>query len=91
MRVQPGRDCAKTAGTRCPRQAHHGKRIGRSGRDLAGEPLLVIDLRLPPVPAGTEDAPLLRALLDVWPKLTVFVFTFFIRGMTWLGHHRKFS
>lgn len=53
--------------------------------------LLVIDLRLPPVPAGNEDTALLQALLDMWPKLAVFVFTFLILGMSWLGHHRKFS
>lgn len=53
--------------------------------------LLVIDLRLSPMPAGNEDVALLRALLGMWPKLAVFVFTFFILGMSWLGHHRKFS
>jgi uncharacterized membrane protein len=54
--------------------------------------LLVIDLRLPPVPpAGDSDAVLLQALLATGPKLAIFAFTFIIVGMSWLAHHRKFS
>ena len=52
--------------------------------------LLVIDLRLPPIPPGDESA-LLQALLGMEQNLFVFVFTFIIVGMSWLGHHRKFS
>ncbi|WP_428492211.1 TMEM175 family protein [Rhodopila sp.] len=51
--------------------------------------LLVIDLRLPPVEGG--DAAIWDALLTMGPKLLIFVFTFIIIGMSWLGHHRKFS
>jgi uncharacterized membrane protein len=51
--------------------------------------LLVIDLRLP-VTDG-DDSVLLPALLAMWPKLFIFAFTFLIVGVTWLGHHRKFS
>lgn len=53
--------------------------------------LLVIDLQLPPLPADGGDAALLRALLAMGPKLLLFAFTFVVVGMTWLGHHRKFS
>jgi uncharacterized membrane protein len=53
--------------------------------------LLVIDLHLPPLPAGEDDTALLQALLALGPKLLVFAFTFLVVGMSWLGHHRKFS
>lgn len=53
--------------------------------------LLVIDLRLPPIPAGGADAALTDALLGMEPKLFIFGLTFIIVGMSWLGHHRKFS
>ena len=51
--------------------------------------LLVLDLRLPEV--GHGDAEMLEALRSMAPKLFIFVFTFIIVGMGWLGHHRKFS
>lgn len=53
--------------------------------------LLVIDLQLPPLPAGGGDAALLQALLAMGPKLLLFAFTFLVVGMSWLGHHRKFN
>ncbi|MGH7210817.1 MAG: TMEM175 family protein, partial [Acetobacteraceae bacterium] len=53
--------------------------------------LLVIDLRLPPIPTGGGDAALTDALLGMEPKLFIFGLTFIIVGMSWLGHHRKFS
>jgi uncharacterized membrane protein len=53
--------------------------------------LLVIDLHLPPLPAGEDDTALLQALLAMGPKLLLFAFTFLVVGMSWLGHHRKFS
>jgi len=52
--------------------------------------LLVIDLRLPPIPQGA-DAALIDALLGMEPKVFIFGLTFVIVGMSWLGHHRKFS
>jgi uncharacterized membrane protein len=51
--------------------------------------LLVLDLRLPEV--ERSDAALLAALLAMGPNLLIFAFTFIIVGMSWLGHHRKFS
>jgi len=53
--------------------------------------LLVIDLRLPSTPTENGDAVFLQALWDMGPKLVVFAFTFIVVGMSWLGHHRKFS
>jgi uncharacterized membrane protein len=53
--------------------------------------LLVIDVRLPSVPTGSDDTALLQALVEMGLKLFVFAFTFLILGMSWLGHHRKFS
>jgi uncharacterized membrane protein len=52
--------------------------------------LLVIDVRLPPTLEG-DDPALLQALWGMGPKLFVFAFTFIVVGMSWLGHHRKFS
>jgi uncharacterized membrane protein len=51
--------------------------------------LLVIDLRLPQREGGDEVN--LDVLLAMGPKLLIFAFTFIIIGMSWLGHHRKFS
>ncbi len=53
--------------------------------------LLVIDLRLPAIPSEGGDPAMLQALLAMGPKLFIFAFTFIIVGMSWLGHHRKFS
>jgi uncharacterized membrane protein len=53
--------------------------------------LLVIDLRLPAIVLGSDDAAFLRALSGMGQKLFVFAFTFLIVGMSWMGHHRKFS
>ena len=43
-----------------------------------------------PIPPGDKSA-LLQALLGMEQNLFVFAFTFIIVGMSWLGHHRKFS
>jgi uncharacterized membrane protein len=51
--------------------------------------LLVIDLRLPPLEGRDEVT--LEVLLAMGPKVLIFVFTFIVIGMSWLGHHRKFS
>lgn len=53
--------------------------------------LLVIDLHLPAIPPDSGEAALLAALWDMVRKLLVFAFTFLIVGMSWLGHHRKFT
>jgi uncharacterized membrane protein len=53
--------------------------------------LLVIDIHLPANAMDGGDAALLQALAPMGPKLVVFAFTFIVLGMSWLGHHRKFS
>jgi uncharacterized membrane protein len=53
--------------------------------------LLVLDLRLPPEATAGGDAGVASALLAMGPKLLIFVFTFVVIGIGWLGHHRKFS
>jgi uncharacterized membrane protein len=53
--------------------------------------LLVIDMHLPASAMDGGDAALLQALALMGPKLVVFAFTFIVLGMSWLGHHRKFS
>lgn len=53
--------------------------------------LLVIDVHLPPIATDGDDTALVRALWTIGPKLFVFAFTFLVLGMSWLGHHRKFS
>ncbi|MGA9868650.1 MAG: TMEM175 family protein [Acetobacteraceae bacterium] len=53
--------------------------------------LLVIDLRLPPIPKDGGDVALTDALLGMEPKLFIFGLTFIIVGLGWVSHHRKFS
>ncbi|HEY1796602.1 MAG TPA: TMEM175 family protein [Stellaceae bacterium] len=53
--------------------------------------LLVIDLRFPATETGAGDPARVSALLGMAPNLLIFVFTFLVVGMSWLGHHRKFS
>ena len=53
--------------------------------------LLVIDVRLPPIPPDSDDTAVLQALWGIEQKLLVFAFTFIIVGISWLGHHRKFN
>ena len=53
--------------------------------------LLVIDVHLPLVPTEGGNSAFLQALWGMEPKLLVFAFTFIVLGMSWLGHHRKFS
>jgi uncharacterized membrane protein len=53
--------------------------------------LLVIDLRLPAIAPEADDQALVKALAGMAPNLLLFVFSFLVVGMSWLGHHRKFS
>jgi uncharacterized membrane protein len=52
--------------------------------------LLVIDVHLPET-RGSGEPVLLAGLVAMIPNLFVFAFTFVVVGMSWLGHHRKFS
>ena len=53
--------------------------------------LLVIDVHPLAVPPDSDDFTLLQALWGMRQKLFLFAFTFIIVGMSWLGHHRKFT
>lgn len=53
--------------------------------------LLVIDVRLPEATGAGDESALLSNLMATIPRLFVFAFTFIVVGMSWLGHHRKFS
>lgn len=52
--------------------------------------LLVLDLRLPPLPSDSS-AVVLQALVAMWPKLLIFCFTFLVVGWCWLTHHQRFN
>ena len=53
--------------------------------------LLVIDLRLPPVPPITTDAELRAALVGLAPRLFSFLLSFAVIGLWWTTHHRLFG
>jgi uncharacterized membrane protein len=52
--------------------------------------LLVIDLRPPEVPHA-DNAALLTALLGMHDKFLIFVISFGVVAVMWVGHHRKFA
>jgi len=52
--------------------------------------LLVLELRLPPLPARPTDADLLQALLNLEPTLLSYLISFLVIGSFWLSHHRFF-
>jgi uncharacterized membrane protein len=49
--------------------------------------LLVLDIRLPDLPA---DADVLPALGALWPKFFAYALSFVIIAINWTSHHRKF-
>ncbi|HJW08861.1 MAG TPA: TMEM175 family protein [Holophagaceae bacterium] len=51
--------------------------------------LLVLELRLPPVPGG-GPGPLAPRLLAMAPQFVAYAIAFVIVGMTWIGHHGLF-
>jgi uncharacterized membrane protein len=53
--------------------------------------LLVLDVRSPSAGTDGADSALLAELIELWPKLAIFCFSFIIVGINWLGHHRKFN
>lgn len=52
--------------------------------------LLVVEVRLPPLHAGSEAA-LGQALLDLIPHYVGFVVSFLVIGRFWIGHHGLFG
>jgi uncharacterized membrane protein len=53
--------------------------------------LLVLDIRLPELPAKIEDRELLRALSQLWPKYFGYVVSFLVIAEYWLGYTSKFG
>jgi uncharacterized membrane protein len=52
--------------------------------------LLVLDLRLPELPASLTAAELTAALVDLSPKVFAYVLSFLVIGFLWMTHHRLF-
>lgn len=57
--------------------------------------LLVLELHVPDLPRGLSAAARDRAVVDtlagLTPKLAVYVFTFVIAGVSWLGHSQFYA
>jgi uncharacterized membrane protein len=53
--------------------------------------LLVLNLRIPDLPAGAPHEMLLAALLADLPNVQVYVLSFLVIGLFWTTHHRVFS
>src|SRR6266702_2986830 len=52
--------------------------------------LLVLELKLPDLPAGAPDHALRQALIGLAPKFLVWVTSFLMAGIFWVGHHNQF-
>jgi uncharacterized membrane protein len=50
--------------------------------------LLVIEIRLPPLPHGAGDGAVVVALAQLVPLFVGFVISFFLIGQTWVEHHK---
>jgi len=50
--------------------------------------LLVLDLKLPEPMAGLDDAGLRRVLIALLPKFEIYIISYLVLGVFWLGHHR---
>jgi uncharacterized membrane protein len=53
--------------------------------------ILVLEIRLPELPANASDGEIGRALVHVVPKIAGFIFSFLVVGAYWEGHHRTFA
>ena len=52
--------------------------------------LLVLDFRLPEGASSADSRELLRLLVGLWPKFLAFLISFWVIGLFWISHHRKF-
>ncbi|HEX2864466.1 MAG TPA: TMEM175 family protein, partial [Deinococcales bacterium] len=49
--------------------------------------LLVLEFRVPELPAGSASADLARALLGLWPSMLAYLLAFLTLLVAWIGHH----
>jgi uncharacterized membrane protein len=52
--------------------------------------LLVLELHIPVIGGSSVDAELLTKLLELWPRLLVYMLSFVILGTMWVNHHFMF-
>lgn len=52
--------------------------------------VLVLDIHLPTGVKLTSDAQLLNALAELLPKFLAYIISFWVIGLYWINHHRKF-
>jgi uncharacterized membrane protein len=52
--------------------------------------LLVLELRVPALAAGSSPRQLAGAVLSTWPKFAAYCGSFLILGVLWIGHHNQF-
>lgn len=52
--------------------------------------LLVLELSIPVIAGNSLDADLLRELLELWPKILIYMLSFLVLGNMWLNHHVTF-
>jgi uncharacterized membrane protein len=52
--------------------------------------ILVLDIRLPPGADSANSPDLLLLLAGLWPAYLAFFISFWVIGLSWLSHHRKF-
>lgn len=53
--------------------------------------LLIIEVHVPHLPHGADEAAMLRALLALTPSFSGFLISFAVIGAFWAGHHRTFD
>jgi len=52
--------------------------------------LLVLDIKLPPLPEHADSAAVGTALLAVWPKILAYIVSFLVVGQFWYAHYLRF-
>ena len=52
--------------------------------------LLVLELSIPVIVESSVDVELLRKLLELWPKILIYMLSFLILGTGWVNHHVMF-
>ena len=52
--------------------------------------LMIFYIKVPQVPSERVTAELTRRLLDLWPQFLVYVISFVMLGVYWVGHHNQY-